>query len=457
MKLRHKLPLVYGVVLVISVLFCSFQLLDRARDSQLELTAEQLSGNLYALADELKVRVIKDLNVNDSEAVVNSLTAWHFKNLKMQGTALSVNGRYLCNLSPIAPEKYLKPEINGDQSSFIGKVGDNNYLIVSMNIKIAPESDGCNLYAVKDLSSLYESLDRLMWKFISIGIIAGVFGFFAIIAYTGYSLKPLAELNTAACRIAAGEYRERVQVKSLDEVGELGRSFNSMAQCIEERIEELKEAAERQKLFSGAVSHEFKTPLTAIALTADSLQNTCMSEEEQYEALALIEKECIWLEKLTQKLLKLVALKGEAELTPCPAKELFDGVMETLGKRAEELGIEIVAENGNEIFNADKTLMLSAILNLVDNAMKASSCGDKIYIRANKNSIEVEDNGKGMNGEELKHITEPFYMADKSRSKAKGGVGLGLSLTKEICDIHGAELVFSSKVGEGTKAKIIFR
>ena len=453
MKLRHKLPLVCGAVLMVSVLLCSFLMLERSKCSQLELTTQQVSENLYTLAEELKIRVLKDLNADESPAVVNSLTTWHFKNMKMQGTALSVDGEYLCNLSPIALGKYLVPEKNGDQSLYM----DKNYLIIGMNTNFYPEGESYNLYMVKDLSSLYDSLGRLMWKFITIGLMAGVFGFAFIIAFTGISLKPLKELNAAACRIAAGQYRERVTVKSQDEVGELGQSFNSMAQCVEERIDELKEAAERQKFFSGAVGHEFKTPLTAIALTADSLQNTCMSEDEQYEALALIERECMWLEKLTQKLLKLVALKGEAELSPCSARELFDDVTETLKKKAEELGVEIVTECENESFNVDKTLMLSAILNLADNALKASASGGKIYIRAEKNSIEVEDRGNGMSEEELKHITEPFYMADKSRSKAKGGVGLGLALTKEICDIHGAELKFSSKVGEGTKAKIIFR
>ncbi len=457
MKLRYKLPLVCGAVLIISVLLCSFLLLEQSKNSQLKLAGEQILKTQYALADELRLRVMKDLSPNDSIAVESSLAAWHFKNIGMSGTALSSDGRYLCNFSPVQPEKFLGADEINEQSSFLGEIEGKNYLIYGMKINFSPKGAVYNLYTVKDLSPLYNSLGRLMWKFISIGLMAGALGFAFITAFTGISLKPLNELNIAACRIAAGRYQERVEINSRDEAGELGQSFNSMAECVEERIEELKEAAERQRLFSAAVGHEFKTPLTAIALSADSLQNTCMSEEEQYNTLALIERECEWLENLTQKLLKLVALRGEAVLSPCPASELLEETVETLRSKGEQSDIKIETECKNESFNVDKTLMLSAILNLADNAVKASSPGDTVYIRADEKSIEVEDNGGGMSGEELKHITEPFYMADKSRSKAKGGVGLGLALAKEICDIHGAELNFSSKIGEGTKAKIMFR
>ena len=82
------------------------------------------------------------------------------------------------------------------------------------------------------------------------------------------------ELQNAAGHIAAGSYEERVTVSSADEVGALARDFNAMAGAVEQRIEELTETAERQRLFIGGVTHEFKTPLTALLLNVDSLQNT---------------------------------------------------------------------------------------------------------------------------------------------------------------------------------------
>src|SRR5699024_4040829 len=96
------------------------------------------------------------------------------------------------------------------------------------------------------------------------------------------------------------------------------------------------------------------------------------------------------------------------------------------------------------------------LLNLVDNARKASNPGDTIELSAEGNSITVKDHGRGIPPDELKKITEPFYMVDKTRSKKAGGIGFGLALADELARIHGAKLIFEGTPGKGTKVKVVF-
>lgn len=101
-------------------------------------------------------------------------------------------------------------------------------------------------------------------------------------------------------------------------------------------------------------------------------------------------------------------------------------------------------------------LLLDLIINLVDNASKASPSGALIELIAEDNRITVRDHGIGIPNEELDKLTEPFYMVDKSRSRRAGGAGIGLALCKEIATLHNAKLAFESESGVGTSASIVF-
>lgn len=104
----------------------------------------------------------------------------------------------------------------------------------------------------------------------------------------------------------------------------------------------------------------------------------------------------------------------------------------------------------------DFDLMRSALVNLADNARKASEDGGRIEIHAYDNTIEVTDHGKGIPQEEISRITEPFYMVDRSRNKKNGDSGLGLALVARIAQVHGAQFAIHSVLGEGTTMRITF-
>lgn len=122
-----------------------------------------------------------------------------------------------------------------------------------------------------------------------------------------------------------------------------------------------------------------------------------------------------------------------------------------------ERGIELTVECTAETLCGDIDLLQSAVLNLVDNAGKASEPGQAVHVTISESAIEVTDSGKGISPAALEHIKEPFFTVDKSRSKKLGGVGLGLALADEIARSHGARLEIESEEGRGTRARILFQ
>ena len=252
----------------------------------------------------------------------------------------------------------------------------------------------------------------------------------------------------------------RVDVHTQDEIGALAGDFNLMSEAVEARIAELTETAERQRLFIGGVTHEFKTPLTALLLHSRMLRRANMTDEEKDASLEHIESQCEWLERLVQTLLKLITLEREIERRPCEVDALFDTVRQNTRKSLADRGVTLITHSGGGTLNCNTDLIQSLLINLVDNAAKAydTDAPDKrVFLTFSADTIEVRDFGRGIPEKAMGRIFEPFYMADKSRSKKAGGSGLGLALVKRIADAHDAELTVKSGVGKGTTVRVRFQ
>lgn len=265
-------------------------------------------------------------------------------------------------------------------------------------------------------------------------------------------LKPLEELNETAENIADGEYSHRIDISSNDEIGQLSESFNKMAEAVEIRTRSLQDSERKKTLFMGDLTHELKTPMTAISGYSQLLLTTKLSEEHKEEALMYIYEECGRLERLAKKMMKLLELDYEEalELEEVSAEKLFDSVSRSCSQLLKNKNMTLECIQDGEVFMVDVDLMTDALINLVDNGIKASADGSKIVLKAEPKMISVMDYGKGIPKEEQDKILEPFYMIDKSRSRRSGGAGLGLALTATIINKHNCKLVIDSEVGKGT-------
>ena len=459
MKLWQKTAIICISVLLIIVFACSAVLLVHAKNSILELTYSHAEDKQRGLASSFSEMASYYLTEEDSATVEASLVNYcfsrfaDFSSVLMRGeetlySGVSVDPR---TLLPLSGNEYgiqlTEREIEGRNVLIVGSL---------VTVKSTPYA----VYVVEDISTTYNSITNMAGTFVIVSMAGILLGAGSIALLMRRSTRPLTALALTARRIADGEYGIRASVETHDEVGTLADDFNMMAKAMETRIAELTETAERQRLFIGGVTHEFKTPLTALLLHTRMLRRANMTEEEKDGSLAHIESQCEWLERLVQTLLRIITLDREIERKPCAVDVLFDRVRQNTQKSLADRGVTLntLSDGGTLLVNAD--LIQSLLINLVDNAVKAYDTGmenRKVCLTVSGSTIEVSDNGRGIPKEALPRIFEPFYMVDKSRSKKSGGSGLGLTLVRKIADAHGAEITVESSVGKGTTVRLRFQ
>lgn len=314
------------------------------------------------------------------------------------------------------------------------------------------ENNACILYKLEDITYVWTRMQRLGLGLILLTAAITTVVCLVICIILNRMMRPLKRLNEGAKQIAMGQYDERIVVEKNDEIGELSHNFNQMAEAVQSRIWRLKETEQKRTLFMGNLTHELKTPMTAISGYAKTLLTVKLPEEDQEEALSYIYGESCRLERLSQKMMNLLLLEENAPIqrVEVSAEVLFHNVEEACRHSLEEDGITLECHTNETVFSADIDLMTEVLINLVDNARKASSPGDRVILWAGEKVIKVQDFGRGIPEEEQDKILEPFYRIDKSRSRQNGGAGLGLAITAMILNRHNATLQIESQVGEGT-------
>ena len=229
--------------------------------------------------------------------------------------------------------------------------------------------------------------------------------------------------------------------------------------ALEKEMENLEEAAERREQFIASFAHELKTPLTAIIGYADMLRSKDMAPKPRFTAAGYIFSEGKRLEALSLKLMDIiVAGKQSFERRRFDAgyfcREVAAVVTPSL--TGDGLVLDIHTDPGEVSVEPD--LFKTLLINLVDNARKASHKGQHVELTGKREeggyAFYVKDYGRGMKAEELGRITEPFYMIDKSRSRAQNGAGLGLALCQRIAELHETQLEYTSAPGEGTTVRV---
>lgn len=231
------------------------------------------------------------------------------------------------------------------------------------------------------------------------------------------------------------------------------------AEALEKSIQDLQDTSDRREEFIASFAHELKTPLTAIIGYADMLRSKDMAPKPRFTAAGYIFSEGKRLESLSLKLMDIiVAGKQTIEKKHYDAAYWLREVAAVTVPSVTDDGmkLEVFWENGE--IEVEPDLFKTLLINVIDNARKASHKGQTIELFGRNEeggySFYVRDYGRGMKKEELSKITEPFYMIDKSRSRAQNGAGLGLALCQKIAELHGTKLEYDSEPGRGTTVRI---
>lgn len=319
-----------------------------------------------------------------------------------------------------------------------------------------------SLVVLYDVTPVYQARDEQVRVYHQVFIVLIVLGGFAAWITSFLMTKPLYKVSGSARALASGDLDSRVSLKTKDEIGQLGADFDEMADRLSDNIYELKMSMEQQERFMGSFAHELKTPMTSIIGYADLLRSQALDEDETQEAANYIFSEGKRLESLSLKLLDLLMMKKQdINFAPTDMKNLIERLTAHLQPVYREKSIDLQCRMEPAMCMVEPDLFSSVITNLLDNARKAMDQGGKIIILGDTVNdsyrIRVVDNGRGMPEEALKHITEAFYRVDKSRSRAQGGVGLGLNLCKEIIELHEGTISFASKEGNGTCVTVLIK
>ncbi len=455
MKLWLKISLICICVLLLVVGLCSTLLIIISKNNILELTTSSALAEQTSLQKSFQ-NMIEFYGRDDMSPVAkHSLAKYWFSHYASNTSVLVMGDETIYSDIAIQPEKILPLDQAEKQQYEIVTFDGAKILIVGSKTNI--RFDDYSIYTVGDLTYVYNSIDKMIVEFGAISLLCIVVGMALIIVLVRYAIRPLKTLGLAARRIAKGEYGERAQInKKADEVGTLAQDFDVMAQAVQSHINELNENAQRQQLFIGGLTHEFKTPLTSVIGHSETLLFTKMPEDVVQNSLSHILEECRRLERLTQKMLRLITLEENIQLHEEPVEELLDSVKNSVDEALRQRNIALHVSCGIQTLPMDFDLMQSLLINLVDNAAKASKEGQTIDLIAQDSTITVTDHGAGMPKDEIPRIFEPFYRVDKSRSRQSGGAGLGLALVQRIAQAHGAQIAVESSVGAGTAVHVIF-
>lgn len=243
--------------------------------------------------------------------------------------------------------------------------------------------------------------------------------------------------------------------------------LNRVAEAVSEKIGELQGMVRKRDQFVADFTHEIKTPMTSIIGYADTMRSMELPREEQLLALSYIFSEGRRLERMSGKLFDLIYLREhEMEKEAVQVENVSSEVLKVVTPSFAAKGLVLKENIEPAVLYGNKELLVTALVNLLDNARKASKehgviefSGKRIQEEENPfyYELSVKDYGIGMTKEETERICDEFYMADKSRARQEGGAGIGMSLVALILEHHQAELIVESEPKKGTKMRICFR
>lgn len=241
------------------------------------------------------------------------------------------------------------------------------------------------------------------------------------------------------------------------------KELTPFVQTIRKQHENILKAAKVRQDFTANVTHELKTPLTAIAGYAELIENQMVNEQQQIKFAGEIRKNSDRLLRLINDIIRLSELDSIDDLEQTENVDLYalaSECVQNLSVNATRRGISFTFYGSKCIIRGNRHMLCELIDNLCENAIRYNNAGGMVTLTVEtidgRTHLIVEDNGIGIPKEHQERVFERFYRVDKSRSKATGGTGLGLAIVKHIVAIHEAELLLESEVGKGTKITVIF-
>lgn len=344
-------------------------------------------------------------------------------------------------------EEFMRAPLSGVTTQITGKLGGifkENVLTVGYPIKYNNEVIG-----VVFLNVPVPNLDRDRFNtarlFIAVSAVVLLIAFVISYIISQKMSRSLKSINQAAKNIASGNFKSRVHVSSKDEIGQLGATFNYMAEA-------LQQLDDTHTSFIANVSHELRTPMTTISGFIENVLNGTIPKERAGEYLEIALSESKRLARLVTDMLDISKMslgQFSVDMKPFDLAELIRLTIIQFENRIDEKNLDVTVDFTSEHVNviADRDAISRVVTNLMDNAVKfsdpAAHLDIKVFTKGGKAYTAVSNEGFGIEPEDLPHVFDRFFKTDKSRNDKKG-TGLGLYLVQNLLAIHGQNIVVNS-------------
>jgi heavy metal sensor kinase len=438
---RLRLTLFYtGAVVLIIAAFCLA--LFREYKGQL---MESVDSQLMAAARDLIVSQMKPKTLTRDQEIIIKSKQEYFQIVNYSGeiiiTSLSQNQQWpldkklMLNAFQGSPQYETVKFMGGDYRTIYFPVNRESIVRVGKSL----DETGKTLAGLQSLLILFSPF---------VLVISSVMSWF----FAGWALNPMLEIKNVAEQIRHGRMRGRINVALKGrELDELAVIFNDMLQSIQRSME-------MQKRFVSDVSHEIRSPLTALRGNIEVALRRRRSVEDYENVLESSLTDVIRLSRITDDLLFLTRADNnilELRLQWFELGPALSAIVERLGHKAVSAGVSLVEDYRVDLeVYGDTFLLDQAFSNLLENAIKYTPRGGKVTVATEEKEgtvlVIVSDTGIGIPEEEIPHLFERFYRVDKERSRRAGGTGLGLSITDWIIKAHKGTISVKSTTGSGS-------
>ena len=327
-------------------------------------------------------------------------------------------------------DKQSKNNTKSIQLIMIQKIADNRYVVIS-----------------KSYQSIFSAMYSAMIFDLVVGIFIVFLGWFVVFRLSRYVIEPIQQMKNVAENIADLKFDAKVEVKTEDEIGQLGCSINKMSQQLEMNVSQLQEDIESRKRLVRNLSHEIKSPIAVIMGYSDRLKTIVNHNPEKALAYGeIISNESARIDLLVKEMLELSKMEHnvvELNETEIKISVLFEGIRKRFEEESVGRNIDYVESfQETDYIVADYILLERAVYNLIRNALEHGPTEQmQIQISGERKGeyyeIRVYNSGGHIEDNELSSLWEPFNKVDKVRTRGKNSYGVGLTIVKEIVEVHG--------------------
>ena len=490
MKLKTRLAVAFLTITIVPILLfyvavvglSSYQTQSFRKEYGLTEQVDLFSGNSLQIfnrltkryQEEIRQTLKDDPGLYEDDTYLNNLNEElksHYAYLiVLKGGEVSFCGSNDMQMDPALYDKL--PDFDamkGDLEGGIYLDGENQHLIKQMDFTF-PDGTPGSVFIVSNVGDLVPEVKSMIREMLFLGIVILVVAGITLTVWVYRSiLSPLNKLQEATKQIKAGNLDFTLDVDADDESGELCNDFEEMRMRLRENAEEKVQYDKESKELISNISHDLKTPITAIKGYVEGIHDGVASSPEKLDKyIRTIYNKANDMDRLIDELTfysKIDTNKIPYTFTKINVAQYFKDCIEEVGLDMEARGIELGYFNyvdEDVVVIADAEQMKRVINNIISNSIKyldkkkgiinirIKDVGDFIQ-------VEIEDNGKGIAAKDLPNIFDRFYRTDSSRNSSQGGSGIGLSIVRKIIEDHGGRIWATSKEGIGTEIHFVLR